>query len=150
MVRAVHYASYPTTTGVGGIVEFMNPNFRNAFHGLGDDPSKFKLSDRLQRVACMPLSLIFRKMHVTHINYLSLDVEGAEMEILKSIDFNSVRFDIISVETEKAFRPEHYEAKITHLLRKRGYVKIWSKGRNAWFRHPDFVISSRFPRRAEA
>ena len=141
-MSSVHYAS--GAPGIGGIVEFMSPNFRRQFHHLGKDPSTWKQSRKVKKVACMPLSLIFSQMQVTHINYFSLDVEGAELEILKSIDFKILRFDIISVETEKAYRPLHYEANITEVLTTQGYLKIWCKGRNAWFRHPDFEISSRY------
>ncbi len=34
----------------------------------------------------------------THIDYLSLDVEGAELQILKTIHFHKLTIDIIGVE----------------------------------------------------
>ena len=143
----VHFASSEpgSPPGIGGIVEFMSPKFRRQFHPhLGKDPSTWRQSRKVKKVACMPLSLIFSQMKVTHINYFSLDVEGAELAILKSIDFKLVRFDVISVETEKAYRPLHYEANVTELLTTHGYLKIWCKGRNSWFRHRDFETSSRY------
>ena len=36
--------------------------------------------------------------NVSHINYLSIDVEGAEFEVIKSINFDKVFIDIIGFE----------------------------------------------------
>ena len=36
--------------------------------------------------------------NINHINYLSIDVEGAEFEVIKSINFNKVFIDIIGFE----------------------------------------------------
>jgi len=36
--------------------------------------------------------------NITHINYLSIDVEGAEFEVIKSINFNKVFIDVIGFE----------------------------------------------------
>jgi len=44
------------------------------------------------------LSNIFKKYNVTHVNYLSIDVEGAEFAVIKSIDFDSVFIDVIGFE----------------------------------------------------
>ena len=35
---------------------------------------------------------------MTHINFFSLDVEGAELDILKSITFNVVNIDFFMIE----------------------------------------------------
>ena len=37
-------------------------------------------------------------MCITHINYLSVDVEGAEFEVIKSINFEKVFIDVIDFE----------------------------------------------------
>jgi len=36
--------------------------------------------------------------HVTHIHYMSIDVEGAEFEVIKSINFDKVFIDVIEFE----------------------------------------------------
>ena len=35
---------------------------------------------------------------ISHINYLSIDVEGAEFEVIKSINFDKVFIDVIGFE----------------------------------------------------
>ena len=37
---------------------------------------------------------------MTHINFFILDVEGAEMSILSSVDFSLVIFDVLCIETQ--------------------------------------------------
>ena len=36
--------------------------------------------------------------NISHINYLSIDVEGAEFEVIKSINFDKVFIDVIEFE----------------------------------------------------
>ena len=44
------------------------------------------------------LQTILDQNNVNHINYLSIDVEGAEFEVIKSINFNNVFIDVIGFE----------------------------------------------------
>ena len=52
------------------------------------------------RVSCFPLNHLLDAIGVDHVDYFSLDVQGAELQILKTIDFNAVRIDIVIVEVE--------------------------------------------------
>ena len=143
MFSTVHYASMHGS-GINGIIEFMDPKFRRKFHSFkSDNPATWEKSNKVVKIPCLPLSLIFEYVPIHHINYLSLDVEGAELTVLRSINFDSVKFDIISVEIEKPFRPSTHESDITQLLHEKGYIKIWCSGRNAWFRHNEYEIKSR-------
>ena len=122
----------------------MSPIFKRLFHKLNsENPTNWQDSKLIQKILCIPLSLIFSHIPINHINYFSLDVEGAEVSVLESIDFTVIKFDIISVEIEKAFRPADHEQKVTELLLSHGYLKIWCKGRNAWFRHREYELKSR-------
>jgi FkbM family methyltransferase len=53
---------------------------------------------QLKKMPCMTPGTIFKKHEIEHIDYLSIDVEGAEMSILTSIDFEKVKINAISVE----------------------------------------------------
>jgi FkbM family methyltransferase len=48
--------------------------------------------------SCIPLYKLLEKHNITHVNFLSLDVEGYEEEVLNGIDFHNVFFDVILVE----------------------------------------------------
>jgi FkbM family methyltransferase len=54
---------------------------------------------------------------VTHIDYMSIDVEGAEADILETIDFEKYSFGFVTIEGNE---PE----KITALMEKRNYEKL--------------------------
>lgn len=49
-------------------------------------------------IGIKPLTLWIKESGLTKINYLSLDVEGAEYLVLQTIDFTMVEVDVISVE----------------------------------------------------
>ena len=53
---------------------------------------------KIINVKTKKLQTICNEHNVSHINYLSIDVEGAEFEVIKSIDFNKIFIDIIGFE----------------------------------------------------
>ena len=52
-------------------------------------------------VKCYPLSSLMNTLGQTHIDYFSLDVEGAEMIILQSIDWKHLDIDVFTIETDQ-------------------------------------------------
>jgi len=50
------------------------------------------------KVETQRLETIFDKHNISHINYLSIDVEGGEFEVIKSINFDKVFIDVIGFE----------------------------------------------------
>ena len=84
-------------------------------------------------------SLQYAKLN--HINFFVLDVEGGEYSILTTIDWKTVKFDVIVIETEPEYRPEGNFNKIRTFLSERGYSCLpgfESLGRNSWFIRNDF------------
>jgi len=49
-------------------------------------------------VNCFPLNTIMATINVTYIDYFSLDVEGSELYILRTIDWTRLRIDVITIE----------------------------------------------------
>ena len=49
-------------------------------------------------VHCFPLMSILTALNIFHNDYLSLDVEGAEIDILKTVDWTRLTVDILTVE----------------------------------------------------
>lgn len=77
----VHYISQPY---VGGIVEFMAADFIQTFHPALYNAGvprgsltnvNFSTIPNIVPVACLPLSRVLSKAHVSHVNYFILDVE---------------------------------------------------------------------------
>ena len=52
-------------------------------------------------VKCYSLSSLMNTLGQTHIDYFSLDVEGAEMIILQSIDWKHLDIDVFTIETDQ-------------------------------------------------
>jgi hypothetical protein len=51
--------------------------------------------------------------------------------VLKSINWNAVRFDVLAVETEASFRPPGFADNVTAYLSQWGYVNVTTQiGRN--------------------
>ncbi|XP_054275984.1 protein Star-like [Macrosteles quadrilineatus] len=49
-------------------------------------------------VQCFPLYSYLLAMNITHVDYFSLDVEGDELNVLKTIPWDKVDIDTLSVE----------------------------------------------------
>jgi hypothetical protein len=84
--------------------------------------------------------------NITHVNFFVLDVEGGEYSILTTIDWKSVIFDVIVIETQPEFRSEGNFEKIQSYLAERGYSCLpgyETLGRNSWFVRNDFVPSKK-------
>jgi FkbM family methyltransferase len=50
------------------------------------------------KVKTKKLETILNEHNISHVNYLSIDVEGAEFEVIKSINFDTVFIDVIGFE----------------------------------------------------
>lgn len=68
------------------------------------------------------LRKIFEENMITHVNYLSVDVEGAEFAVIHSIDFEKVFIDVIGFEVNY----QDVGQKITEYLKSKGYITISS------------------------
>ena len=76
---------------------------------------------------------------ITNFSYISVDVEGNELGILESIDFEKYRFNCMTIECP--FESPNRE-KIIHLLNKYHYQVVFEKdvgitGVDLWFIHKD-------------
>ncbi|XP_064117629.1 uncharacterized protein LOC135223051 [Macrobrachium nipponense] len=51
-----------------------------------------------EKVQCFPLETLLRAVNVTYVNFISLDVEGVEMDILKNFLGGNITVDVWIVE----------------------------------------------------
>ena len=82
---------------------------------------------------------------ITYVDFWSLDVEGAELEVLKTVDFNKFLAGVIVIELDGSY-PEKDE-QIRILLTSVGY-SLWGvdKGFNSMFVHSSFTNKIRSSR----
>jgi len=138
----VHFAE---DSSASGIIEFMSDEYLNRFFPSVLSTAKEKWVDLpfVSKQTCLPILLILQSISVTHVNWFLLDVEGAELSILQTIDFKNVTFDVVTVETEKKFRPPDNYDKVCALMDANGYRKSWDQGRNTWFVRKSWTPSTR-------
>ena len=79
-------------------------------------------SQEIVRVKCFKFNNICAQYGIKHIDFLSVDTEGSEESIIKSIDFNKIDIDVIAVENN------NNDKKIMQHLNQKGYKRIASKG----------------------
>ena len=48
---------------------------------------------------CLPLYTLIAAVSATTINYLSLDIEGAELQVLQTLPWDKVDIEVMTVET---------------------------------------------------
>ena len=103
--------------GLSGIINCYHPRhyerIENDIKGKDSQKHVFKVQTR-------PLQKLLDEHGVTYIDYCSIDVEGAEMEVLKSIDFDKTYIKCLTLEDNYGLKAE------TKYLRKHGY-RIWKR-----------------------
>ena len=72
------------------------------------------------KVACVTLNSILIKHNITHVDFLSIDTEGSELDALNGIDFSSVQIKSITIENN------YKDQSIDDFLTNKGYKKIMS------------------------
>lgn len=112
---------------VGGIYEFMPEGFRQRFH------SKLDIAG-LPKVICKPLSSILEPHRF--IDFFSLDVEGGELEVLKTIDFTRIDFGVLFFESDVHNPIKNQVTK--SFLQSQGYIFLQESQRSAWFMNRNF------------
>lgn len=63
-----------------------------------------KLNQTRTTAPCHRIDTVLNDSGVKIVDYLSIDVEGAELEVLRGIDFGRVQVNIIGVEHSDRFR----------------------------------------------
>jgi len=125
-----HSAPY-ANVGVQGVVE--------AFEGE---------EGQVVQVPCGPLSPVVETFLNGHINFFSLDVEGAESMVLKTIDWKKVRIDVLIAESVNNQCRKQCKSRyeVRDLMRKAGY-NLYVDGifHSDLYVHPS--ISKRPPKR---
>ena len=86
-------------TGYTEMLSGIKDNFDvRHLHRLQTENIHMGSTTEIIKVNTKKLETIFDENNVSHINYLSIDVEGAEFEVIKSINFDKVFIDVIGFE----------------------------------------------------
>ena len=133
--KDVHYWEGPNGGPVAGVAEFATTSFKTQWW-------KGKLNmtqqNRTDIIKCKPLRTIVKENigNAAYFDFFSLDVEGSEYEVLRTLDFNDIGFGIILVECD-----DHNKLKnmaVRAFLLKNGYEYFDFHSRNCWFFNREF------------
>ena len=96
--------------------------------GMGGIVPESREDEDTYPMQCVPLySLIMAAAGNVTVNYLSLDIEGAELQVLQTLPWDKVDIEVISVETAHA--GEIFPGTIQDIrqyLEEVGYVHVYS------------------------
>lgn len=88
-----------------------------------------------------PTELLQRFKAPARIEYMSLDVEGCELDVLQAIDFSTYQIAMMTVEHSEF--PARQDA-IRAFLQPLGY-KVFRRYYDDWFFHPEYVARLQLP-----
>jgi len=98
-------------------VDFIEKPGGRSYINLDNNPKETIKND----INSISLNDLFKKYNVSEIDYLSIDTEGTEFEILKNFNFQKHRPKTITVEHNY----KDYRKKIFNLLKKNNYKRIF-------------------------
>ncbi len=95
-----------TTWTLSSIMEQTDDQFVLKTNNVVRDEGDVKIHNKnagskIYRVQCFPLYSILLAMGITEIDYFSLDVEGSEYKILKTIPWHKVNIKVICSTIQK-------------------------------------------------
>lgn len=83
-------------------------------------------------VNCYLLNDLLEMYGVPHINFLSIDTEGGEFDIIQSIDYNRFKIDVITLEDN------YGDGRFIPFLREKGFIFIGKYHQHLFFVNKDF------------
>lgn len=126
--RKLHWIN--SNNAVGGAYELMPKSFVAKWHKR---LNKEKSLDDYPTVPCFRLDTILQKYGIVHVDVWTLDVEGAELSVLKTVNFAKFSASVIVVE----YRRDSPGIE-DFLTRKNKFVRVERIGNNNVYLHPMF------------
>lgn len=106
----------------GGIINHINGVRKNPGDINSNNASPKPTWRKTLKIQCLPLYSVLRALGLPSVDYFSLDIEGAEYHVLKTIPFQDVDINLLGVEVEHAGKIFNgTEDDIINLLISRGY-----------------------------
>jgi len=82
--------------GCEGSVKFVDTGYTSMTMNNDQHPTEHTFNHEVQ---CISLQKVLDDAGISHVNFLSLDVEGMETDVLQSVDFERTIIDVIMLES---------------------------------------------------
>lgn len=142
----LHYAEKPTARAmpIDGIWEFMAPDYRATW--WSDALANASMVEEFAIVHCASLDSLLAPFAVPFLDLWVVDVEGGELSVLQSHDFEALPVNVLCVEADE-FNPAK-NAAVRAFLETKGFAfhsKMPYSGnpQNDWFVHSSFTPAPR-------
>ena len=125
---------------LSGIMEFYNSQhlerIDRELEMYSNHPEGHELYSRKEQIPMKAVRLesLFSKHNITKIDFISIDVEGAELQVLNSINFDKVDIDVFMIENNYGLEKE------TEFLSSKGYKLLGNIQWDSVFIKNDFQI----------
>ena len=94
---------------------------------VNEDDHILRGNSTLYQVPCISLNDLLTKYNApVDIDFISLDTEGSELDILKAFDFDKYKVKFIACEHNDETEVKGYRQPIYDLLSSKGYDRIWT------------------------
>jgi FkbM family methyltransferase len=125
---------------LSGIMEFYNTQhlerINRELEMYSNHPEGHELYSRKEQIPMKAVRLesLFNKHNITKIDFISIDVEGAELQVLNSINFDKVDISVFMIENNYGLEKE------TEFLSSKGYKLLGNIQWDSVFIKNDFQI----------
>lgn len=108
-------------TGNTGMLSGLTSNYdERHIQRIERETKELNTETKTIQVKMRRLDSIFKEYNVKRVNYLSIDAEGSEMNIIRSIDFGFTFIDVIGFENNYADK----SIAILEFLKQKGFVRL--------------------------
>ena len=109
-------------------VPLLNGKEMDVHAGINKNIDDFNYHQHREiKVPCRTLNSLLEEVGANSIDLLSIDVEGAELQVLTGFDMQKYQPKLILLEDKHLYLTKH------HYLKKRGYMLVKRTGFNFWY-----------------
>lgn len=116
--------------GLSGLIDKYDPRHIKRIESELKNPKN--MGSQVVNVDCNTITNLLNKYNIKHIDFCSIDTEGNELEILKTIDFKKYQFDIFTIENN------YKEPYIKSFLTDKGFTFVGKVGADEIYRNNNF------------
>jgi len=88
-------------------------------------------NNTMKNMTCLTLDTLLKRYKIQNkIDYLSIDVEGSELNVLKGINFENYDIKLITIEHNAYFMGIKSKNEIFNFLNQKGFIRIGEIGEN--------------------
>ena len=92
-------------------------NQQNSLKKLNDDQIKISIK-------CQTLNSVLENNNFNNFDYLNVDVEGNELNVIKGINFSKYKPKLITIENNELIPQEYFQSEIFKLFEQNNYIFI--------------------------